>query len=120
MNNRSYISQIDNQGSEPYRQVYYVTDSVDPCLRFRAVLTDCGRRCLSARRAASSFSDSCDQRATAVPPDPRDMSDPTDMADDADDAERRINDLRRREPCCRFIDTLRAPLVRGTCGIIGR
>jgi hypothetical protein len=84
------------------------------------VLTDRKRRCLNARRAASSFSDSCDQRAIAVPPDARDISDPTDVADDADDDERRINDRRRREPCCRFVDALRAPLVRGTCGISER
>jgi hypothetical protein len=83
----------------------------------RAELTDCRRRCLNARRAASSFSDSCDQR---VPPDARDISDPTDVADDADDDSRRITDRRLREPCCRFVDVLRARLVRGTCGGRGR
>ena len=62
-------------------------------------------------------------------PDVRDMSDPTDVASDAatdeaddnDDA-RRIIPRRRREPCCRLIDVLRAALAleRGTCGIGGR
>jgi hypothetical protein len=89
-------------------------------LFFRAVLTDCKRRCLSARRAASSFSDSCDQRAIDVPPEMRDISDPTDVADDADDEGRCINDRRRREPCCLFVDMVRAPLVRGISGGSGR
>ena len=62
-------------------------------------------------------------------PDARDMSDPTDVAsdaatDDADDNDdaRRTIPHRRREPCCRLIDVLRAALalVRGTCGIGGR
>lgn len=62
-------------------------------------------------------------------PDTRDMSDPTDVAsdaaaDDADDNDdaRRTIPRRRREPCCRLIDVLRAALtlVRGTCGIGGR
>lgn len=61
--------------------------------------------------------------------DVRDISDPTDVASDAatdeaddnDDA-RRIIPRRRREPCCRLIDVLRAALAleRGTCGIGGR
>jgi hypothetical protein len=101
-------------------EFYYITDSSDTCLCFRAVLTDCKRRCLSARRAASSFSDSCDQRAIEVPPETRDISDPTDVADDADDDGRRINDWRRREPCCLFIDIVRTPLVRGISGGSGR
>lgn len=99
-----------------------------PRVRFRTLLlpTDCSLRCLSARRAAASFSERRAQRATAVNPDDvRDMSDPTDVASDAatDDAEAcRAIPRRRREPCCRLIDVLRAALalVRGTCGIGGR
>ena len=62
------------------------------------------------------------------------MSDPTDVAsdpatdeaapddaDDNDDDARRIRArCRRREPCCRLVDVLRAALVRGTCGIGGK
>src|SRR6267142_6602753 len=96
-----------------------------PRVRFRTLLpsTDCSRRCLSAWRAASSFSDSRAHRATAVAPSARDMSDPTDVASDpaTDDDARRISArCRRREPCCRLVDVLRAALVRGTCGIGGK
>ena len=91
-------------------------------------------RCLNARRAASSFSESRIQRTTAVAPDvdDRDMSDPTDVASDADDSERRTRERgrpcscpctrRRREPWTRFVDVLREALalVRGTWGIGGR
>lgn len=105
-------------------------DSTTPRVRLLALLIDCRRRrCLNARRAASSLSESCIQRATAVAPDvdDRDMSDPTDVASDADDSERRTHERgrpcpctrRRREPCSRFVDVLREALalVRGTCGI---
>jgi hypothetical protein len=52
------------------------------------------------------------------------MSDPTDAAADADDARCTTAEHRRRprerEPYCRFVDAVRAPLVRGTEGIGGR
>jgi len=51
------------------------------------------------------------------------MSDPTDVASDpaTDDDARRISArCRRREPCWRLVDVLRAALVRGTCGIGGK
>ena len=81
---------------------------------------DCRRRCLSACRAASSFSDSRAQRAIVAPPDERDISDPTDVADDAEDDEQRTSRRKRRDPCCPFVDLLRAAFVRGTCGSGGR
>jgi hypothetical protein len=96
-------------------------------VRFLALPIDCiRRRCLSARRAASSFSDRRIQRATEVAPDidERDISDPTDVASEADDSARRTRERgrRRREPCSPFVDEVRAMLVleRGTWGIGGR
>jgi hypothetical protein len=100
-------------------------DSTTPRVCLRALLIDCRRRrCLNARRAASSFSESRIQRATTVVPDvdDRDMSDPTDVASDADDSVRRTHERgrpcarRRREPCSPFVDVLREAhvLVRGT------
>lgn len=82
--------------------------------------TDCMRRCLSACRAASSFADNRDQRAIEAPPDERDISDPTDVADDADDEKPRPSWRMRRDPCCPFVDLLRAAFMRGTSGIGGR
>lgn len=72
------------------------------------------RRCLSACRAASSFSDSRAQRAIDAPPDERDISDPTDVADDAEDDEKRASCRELRDPCCPFVDLLRAAFVCGT------
>lgn len=112
-----------------YTEKQHQFDSMTPCVRLRALPIDrIRRRCLSARRAASSFSDSRIQRTTAVDPDidERDISDPTDVASDADDSERRNTERgrpgpcpcprRRREPYSRFVDVLRETLVpvRGT------
>lgn len=118
-----------------YTEKQHQFDSMTPCVRLRALPIDrIRRRCLSARRAASSFSDSRIQRTTAVDPDidERDISDPTDVASDADDSERRNTERgrpgpcpcprRRREPYSRFVDVLRETLVpvRGTWGNSGR
>ena len=102
-----------------------------PHVRFRTPLpsTDRNRRCLSARHAASSFSESRAHRPTAVVsgPSARDMSDPTDVTSDPatdeaapDDADENDDDARRIRARCRLVDVLRAALVRATCGIGGK